>query len=59
MPLNINFPELAEARSPHLAPGWRLHEFKARQEFTQKYGIKFQYSGCVPGHQQMCVVLGL
>jgi predicted O-methyltransferase YrrM len=38
-------------------PGWRQHEFKAWQEFTGKYGIKFRYIGCVPGHQQVCVII--
>lgn len=38
-------------------PGWRLHEYKAWREFVAKYGINFRYIGCVPGHQQVSVVV--
>jgi len=38
-------------------PGWRLHEYKAWIEFTQRYEVKFKYTGCVPYHQQVAVVL--
>jgi Protein of unknown function (DUF707). len=36
-------------------PGWRLHEFKAFQEFVESSGKKYEYLGLVPTFQQVCV----
>lgn len=39
-------------------PGWREHEYKAWNEFVTQQGLSFQYTGCVPSHQQVCVTIG-
>jgi hypothetical protein len=38
-------------------PGWRLHEFKAWEEFRLRHGVKYRFSGCVPGHQQVAMMI--
>jgi predicted O-methyltransferase YrrM len=38
-------------------PGWRLHEYKAWEEFRLRRGISFRYAGCVPSHQQVAVAI--
>jgi predicted O-methyltransferase YrrM len=36
-------------------PGWQQHEFRAWQEHTTKYNIKYQYIGYVSRHHKMAV----
>jgi hypothetical protein len=36
-------------------PGWRLHEWKAFQEFISESGLSYEYIGLVPSHQQVAV----
>jgi hypothetical protein len=36
-------------------PGWELHEYKAFKEFVETAGIRYQYIGFVPSHQQVAV----
>ena len=36
-------------------PGWQLDEFKAWQEFVERYNIKYQYIGYVSRHQKVAV----
>lgn len=36
-------------------PGWRLHEYKAFQEYLARAGRRYEYLGFVPDHQQVCV----
>jgi hypothetical protein len=38
-------------------PGWENHEFKALNEFVNKYNYSYEYIGCVPSNQQVLVVL--
>jgi hypothetical protein len=38
-------------------PGWRIHEFKAFMEFVGSYGLKYEYFGMVPSHQQVGVII--
>ncbi len=38
-------------------PGWREHEYKAWSEFVTQQGLGFKYTGCVPSHQQVSVVI--
>jgi hypothetical protein len=36
-------------------PGWRLHEWKAFREFIAQSGLRYEYIGLVPSHQQVAV----
>ena len=36
-------------------PEWRLHEFKAFQEFTAEHRLSYEYIGWVPTNQQVAV----
>ena len=36
-------------------PGWRLHEWKAFREFVAQSGLRYEYIGLVPSHQQVAV----
>jgi len=36
-------------------PGWEQHEFKAFHEFIQDHGLRFEYIGSNPQHQQVAV----
>jgi hypothetical protein len=36
-------------------PGWQLHEFRAFQEYVTTTGIRYEYIGMVPSHQQVSV----
>lgn len=36
-------------------PSWRLHEYRAFQEFTTYKKVKYEYIGVVPSHQQVAV----
>lgn len=36
-------------------PGWQLDEFKAWQEFCDKYNVEYQYIGYVSRHQKVAV----
>lgn len=36
-------------------PGWRLHEYKAFQEYGTRVNRKYEYLGFVPDYQQVCV----
>ncbi len=36
-------------------PGWRLHEFRAFQEFARDAKVKYSYQSLVPTHQQVCI----
>lgn len=38
-------------------PGWKIHEFKAFQEFVANWGMSYRYEDSVPTHQQVCIVL--
>jgi hypothetical protein len=38
-------------------PGWREHEFKAWAEFVEQQHLTFHYTGCVPSHQQVSLIL--
>ncbi len=37
--------------------GWRHHEFKAFQEFVEKYSVRYHYDSFVSSHQQVCVII--
>jgi hypothetical protein len=36
-------------------PDWRLHEYKAFQEFVTRKGVKYEYIGLVPFQEQVAV----
>lgn len=36
-------------------PGWRLHEYKAFQEYIARAARRYEYLGFVPDYQQVCV----
>ncbi|MEY9104529.1 hypothetical protein ABH999_000725 [Bradyrhizobium yuanmingense] len=36
-------------------PGWRLHEYKAFQEYVARADRRYEYLGFVPDYQQVCV----
>jgi Methyltransferase domain len=38
-------------------PGWRMHEWKAFQEFVSSAAVAYEYIGFVPRHQQVAVRL--
>ena len=38
-------------------PGWRLHEFKAFQEFVAEYGIRYDYLGYVVAGYSVAVAI--
>ena len=38
-------------------PGWRLHEFRAFQEFIEWAGLRYEYLCSVTSHQQVSVVI--
>jgi hypothetical protein len=38
-------------------PGWRLHEYRAFQEFIAWSGLRYEYLSVVPTHQQVAIVI--
>jgi hypothetical protein len=39
-------------------PTWRQDEWLAFQEFVKDKGLKYEYIGYVPSHQQVAILIG-